>query len=236
MAYVDGFVVPVPKNNLEKYREMATLAGKIWREHGALEYRECIADDVPVRSLAPQSVILKDDETVVFSRSQVAPNDEVNAKVMSDPRMASMMDPKACRRRQAHVLRWFRGSSRGLTQTRCSSRKRSCPRPARPAISRPCRCSVASENEMLEQRINLALPAFPRTRRSDRQWPACDGAAYRPQPRAQPGRQTFVPRNICRPFRPRPQYAWSDRGEIQRASCHCSLPARQCSWNTHLTV
>jgi uncharacterized protein YbaA (DUF1428 family) len=100
MAYVDGFVVPVPKNNLEKYREVATFAGKIWREHGALEYRECIADDVKPGTLTsfPQSVLLKDDETVVFawivykSRAQ---RDEVNAKVMSDPRMASMMDPKS---------------------------------------------------------------------------------------------------------------------------------------------
>jgi uncharacterized protein YbaA (DUF1428 family) len=100
MAYVDGFVVPVPKSKIEAYREVATTAGKIWREHGALEYRECLADDVKPGEFTsfPQSVMLKDDETVVFSwivYKSRAHRDEVNAKVMSDPRMASMMDPKS---------------------------------------------------------------------------------------------------------------------------------------------
>jgi uncharacterized protein YbaA (DUF1428 family) len=100
MAYVDGFVVPVPKSKIEAYREVATTAGKIWREHGALEYRECLADDVKPGELTsfPQSVMLKDDETVVFAwivYKSRAHRDEVNAKVMSDPRMASMMDPKS---------------------------------------------------------------------------------------------------------------------------------------------
>ena len=99
MAYVDGFVLPVPKGNVEKYREIATKAGKIWREHGALEYRECVADDVKSGELTsfPQSVQLKDDETVVFAYivfESRAHRDEVNAKVMSDPRLADMMDPK----------------------------------------------------------------------------------------------------------------------------------------------
>jgi len=97
MAYVDGFVVPVPKNNIEKYREIATKAGKVWREHGALEYRECVADDVKPGEVTsfPQSVNLKDDETVVFAYivfNSRAHRDEVNAKVMSDPRLAEMMD------------------------------------------------------------------------------------------------------------------------------------------------
>jgi uncharacterized protein YbaA (DUF1428 family) len=98
MAYVDGFVLPVPKANIEAYLLMAETAGKVWREHGALEYRECAADDVKPGTLTsfPQSVMLKDDETVFFSwivyRSR-AHRDEVNAKVMADPRLAAMMDP-----------------------------------------------------------------------------------------------------------------------------------------------
>ena len=99
MAYVDGFVVPVPKSNIDKYREMATRAGKIWREHGALEYREWLADDVKSGEVTsfPQSVKMKDDETVVFAYivyNSRAHRDEVNAKVMSDPRLKDMMDMK----------------------------------------------------------------------------------------------------------------------------------------------
>jgi len=100
MAYVDGFVVPVPKKKLQAYRRMAAKAGKIWREHGALEFRECVADDVkPGKHTSfPQSVKLKPGETVMFSwivyrnRKQ---RDRVNARVMKDKRMAPMMDPKA---------------------------------------------------------------------------------------------------------------------------------------------
>ncbi|MBN8746858.1 Uncharacterised protein [Xylophilus ampelinus] len=95
MSYVDGFVVPVPKDKVEAYRQLATTAGQVWREHGALEYRECIADDVQVGELTsfPRSVQLKDDEVVVFawityeSRQH---RDFVNAKVMADPRIAGM--------------------------------------------------------------------------------------------------------------------------------------------------
>ena len=98
--YVDGFVVPVPTGNLDAYRRMARKAGKLWREHGALEYMECVADDVKPGKLTsfPQSVKLKPDETVVFSwivYKSRKHRDSVNAKVMSDPRMADMMDPKA---------------------------------------------------------------------------------------------------------------------------------------------
>ena len=100
MAYVDGFIVPVPKKNLAAYRSMARKAGKIWREHGALEFRECIADDVKVGKLTsfPRSVKLKPNETVVFSwitYKSRAHRDRVNAKVMKDKRLAEMMDRKA---------------------------------------------------------------------------------------------------------------------------------------------
>ncbi len=98
--YVDGFVVPVPRKNLAAYRRMSVKAGKLWREFGALEYFECVADDVKPGKLTsfPQSVKLKPDETVVFSwivYKSRAQRDKVNAKVMKDPRMAPMMDPKA---------------------------------------------------------------------------------------------------------------------------------------------
>ena len=100
MRYVDGYVVPVPKKKIEAYRRMAQTAGKVWREHGALEYIECVADDVKrgKRTSFPRSVKLKPGETVIFayivykSRAQ---RDRINAKVMKDPRLKSMMDPKA---------------------------------------------------------------------------------------------------------------------------------------------
>ena len=100
MNYVDGFVVPVPKDKLAAYRRMARKAGAVWREHGALAYFECVADDVqPGKHTSfPQAVKLKPDETVVFawivykSRAQ---RDRVNAKAMKDPRLAAMADPKA---------------------------------------------------------------------------------------------------------------------------------------------
>ncbi len=100
MRYVDGYVLPVPKKNVAAYRRMAQKAGKVWRDHGALEYIECVADDVkPGKHTSfPQSVKLKVGETVVFSwivfKSR-AHRDRVNAKVMKDPRLANMMDPKA---------------------------------------------------------------------------------------------------------------------------------------------
>ncbi len=99
MRYVDGFVLPVPKKNLAAYRRMAQKAGKVWRDHGALEFIECVADDVkPGKHTSfPQSVKLKPGETVVFSYivyPSRAHRDRVNAKVMKDPRLASMMDPK----------------------------------------------------------------------------------------------------------------------------------------------
>jgi len=100
MAYVDGFVVPVPKRKLQAYRRMAQKAGKVWREHGALEFRECVADDVKwgKRTSFPRSVKLKAGETVMFSfivYKSKADRNRVNAKVMKDKRLANMMDPKA---------------------------------------------------------------------------------------------------------------------------------------------
>ena len=96
MRYVDGFVVPVPRKNLAAYKRLARKAGKIWREYGALELHEFVADDVkPGKHTSfPQAVKLKDDEVVMFSwivyRSRAA-RDRINAKVMSDPRLE--MDP-----------------------------------------------------------------------------------------------------------------------------------------------
>jgi uncharacterized protein YbaA (DUF1428 family) len=99
MAYVDGFVIPVPERNLDAYRRMARKAGKIWREHGALEYKECVADDVKAGKLTsfPQSVKLKPGETVWFSwivYKSRKHRDAVLAKVMKDERLAPTMDPK----------------------------------------------------------------------------------------------------------------------------------------------
>ena len=100
MAYVDGFVVPVPQAKLAEYRKLARKAGKIWREHGALEYNEWIADDVQPGKLTsfPQSVKLKADEVVVFSYilyKSRKDRDRINAKVMSDPRLAGMTPQSA---------------------------------------------------------------------------------------------------------------------------------------------
>jgi uncharacterized protein YbaA (DUF1428 family) len=97
MAYVDGFVVPVKKDRLDDYKRLATLAEGIWREYGAIGYVECIADDVPYgeRTSFPRAVQLEDDEIVAFSwivypSRQV--RDEVNQKVMADPRFKAFED------------------------------------------------------------------------------------------------------------------------------------------------
>ena len=97
MRYVDGYVLPVPKKELQTYRRIAQKAGKIWREHGALEYRECVGDDLEAKwgTPFPRVVRTKPGETVVFSwivfKSR-AHRDRVNAKVMKDKRLANM-DP-----------------------------------------------------------------------------------------------------------------------------------------------
>jgi uncharacterized protein YbaA (DUF1428 family) len=98
--YVDGFVVPVKRDRLDEYKRVARKAGKIWLEYGALEVHECVADDVKPGKWTsfPQSVKLKDNEIVIFSyivyKSRKA-RDSINKKVMADPRLESMMDPKS---------------------------------------------------------------------------------------------------------------------------------------------
>jgi uncharacterized protein YbaA (DUF1428 family) len=100
MTYVDGFIVPVPKRNLKAYLKMARKFGKVAREHGALEIRESVADDVKVGKWTsfPRSVKLKPGETVIFSWIEYksrAHRDRVTAKVMKDPRLAAMMNPNS---------------------------------------------------------------------------------------------------------------------------------------------
>jgi uncharacterized protein YbaA (DUF1428 family) len=99
MHYVDGFVVPVPRKNLKAYKRMATKASKVWRDHGALEVVECLADDVKKGKWTsfPRSVKLKPGEVVVFSYivyKSRKDRDRVMGKVMKDPRLADMMNPK----------------------------------------------------------------------------------------------------------------------------------------------
>jgi uncharacterized protein YbaA (DUF1428 family) len=98
MSYVDGFLLPLPTTKIEEYRQMAETAGKIWMEHGALAYRECIADDTTAEGMLAFPDVIKSnkDEAVVFSfivfKSREH-RDEVNAKVMADPRLKDMCDP-----------------------------------------------------------------------------------------------------------------------------------------------
>jgi len=97
MAYIDAFVVPVPKKKIDAYVRMAKIGGKVWMEHGALEYRECLGDDLKSKFGLPfpRGIKLKPGETVVFSwiyYKSRAHRDRVNKKVMKDPRIANM-DP-----------------------------------------------------------------------------------------------------------------------------------------------
>ena len=107
MAYVDGYLLPVPRKNLAAYRKMAAKAGKIWREHGALDYKECAGDDLDTKFGIPfgKQMKLKRGETVVFAWivfKSKADRNRVNAKVMKDPRLKAMMDassmPFDCKR------------------------------------------------------------------------------------------------------------------------------------------
>lgn len=96
MPYVDGFVLAVPKKNLDAYKEMARKAGQVWMEHGAMSYVECVGDDVPMGELTsfPRAVQAKDDEIVLFSWATYkdrATRDEVMKKVMADPRLQESM-------------------------------------------------------------------------------------------------------------------------------------------------
>ena len=98
--YVDGFVIPLPKKNLNTYRRHAQKAGRVWKDHGALEFRECVGDDLNMEMglSFPRGIKTKPGETVLFSYivfKSRAHRDRVNAKVMKDPRLAKMMDPKA---------------------------------------------------------------------------------------------------------------------------------------------
>jgi uncharacterized protein YbaA (DUF1428 family) len=98
--YVDGFLVPVPRKNLKAYRRISAAAGRVWKAHGALEYRECVGDDLKVKGMAsfPRAAKTKPGETVVFSwivYKSKADRKRVNAKVMKDPRIAKMMGPEA---------------------------------------------------------------------------------------------------------------------------------------------
>src|SRR5262245_54082089 len=99
MRYVDGYLLPVPKKNIRAYRKIAAKAGAIWKEYGALEYRECAGDDLDSKWGVPYPRLLKlkRGETAVFAwivYKSRADRDRINAKVMTDPRMAKMMDPK----------------------------------------------------------------------------------------------------------------------------------------------
>ena len=99
MGYVDGYVLPVPKKNLKAYRRLAQQGAKIWREHGALDYKECVGDDLTTKIGVPfpKYAKAKAGETVIFAYilfKSRAHRDRVNAKVMKDPRMHAMGDPK----------------------------------------------------------------------------------------------------------------------------------------------
>ena len=101
MPYIDGFVLPVARKNLQAYARISRKAGKIWREHGALDYKECVGDDLKPKGMAPlfpKIARVKPGEAVVFSwivfKSR-AHRDRVNAKVMKDSRLRNMMDPRA---------------------------------------------------------------------------------------------------------------------------------------------
>ncbi len=132
MPYVDGFIVPVPKKNLEAYRRLARKAGKVWREHGALDFKECVADDVKKGKWTsfPRSVKLKPSETVVFSwitYKSRAHRDRVNAKVMKDKRIAGDGHESDAVRRQAHDLWRLQGHRQRLRRAQPSTRPTAAP-------------------------------------------------------------------------------------------------------------
>ena len=100
MAYVDGFLLPVPKKNMKAYRRLARLGSQVWKKYGALEFRECTGDDLKVKMGVPfpRTIKVKPGETVVFSwivYKSRAHRDRVNARVMKDPRMLKMMNAKS---------------------------------------------------------------------------------------------------------------------------------------------
>ncbi|MDD9952158.1 MAG: DUF1428 family protein [Zetaproteobacteria bacterium] len=100
-VYVDAYIAPIPKKSLDAYRKLAELSRAVWLEHGALSYREWMANDTAVGKLTsfPRSVLLKEDEVVIFAVVEYASRearDEVNRKVFADPRMDSMMVEGEC--------------------------------------------------------------------------------------------------------------------------------------------
>jgi uncharacterized protein YbaA (DUF1428 family) len=120
MNYVDGYVLPVPKKNIQAYKRMAQKAAKVWMDHGALDYKECVADDVKPGKVTsfPQSVKLKAGETVVFAYvvfKSRAHRDKVNKKVMSDPRLNEMCDPENM---QFDGMRMFWGGFKALVEVK----------------------------------------------------------------------------------------------------------------------
>jgi uncharacterized protein YbaA (DUF1428 family) len=161
MSYVDGFIVPVPKDQLGAYRAMARVACKVWMEHGALDYQECLADDVAVGKVTsfPRSVKLKPDEIVIFSyivyTSRKA-RDRTMAKVMKDPRLGGDDGSQGdAVRRQADDFRRIHADREFVKiRRRCRPGRRRRPRdwPARTAARRragsaprifPCRRSTS---------------------------------------------------------------------------------------------
>lgn len=99
MKYIDGFLIPVPKKNIDAYKAISKKAGKVWKEYGALEYRECMSNDIDVKGMASfsKAAKAKEGDVVVFSwiaYKSKAHRDKVNKKVMADPRLMAMCDPK----------------------------------------------------------------------------------------------------------------------------------------------
>jgi uncharacterized protein YbaA (DUF1428 family) len=99
MAYVDGYLIAIPKRNIKAYKAMARTGGKVWRDHGALDYKECVGDDLATKFGTPYPKLLKlrKGETAVFSwitYKNKAQRDKVNARVMKDPRLDGSMNPK----------------------------------------------------------------------------------------------------------------------------------------------
>ncbi len=100
MTYVDGFLLPVPKRNLKSYQTIAKKAAKIWKEHGALDYKECVGEDLMIKGMRSfkQTTPMKPGDSIIFAfivYKSRAHRDKVNAKVMQDPRLAKMCDPKS---------------------------------------------------------------------------------------------------------------------------------------------
>jgi len=98
--YVDGFLLPIAKDNVDKYKEIAQKAGEIWKEHGALEYFECAGDDLEIEKMVSfkKSADASEDETVIFAWivfESKEERDKINAAVMEDSRLKEMMDPQS---------------------------------------------------------------------------------------------------------------------------------------------